>query len=240
MQDQAKQAAALSVVQVVAGALAAVSAAIIASAFGLAGTLLGAAVTSVVATVAGALYTRSLERARARIRIRRNPRTGAVEREVVAPPAAPRPVRWGLVAGAAALVFALALGGITALELLARRPVASLRGQPAPAGTTLGAVVQEVQEVVQHAPGVAPEATPTVPAEETPTVVMPGIAPAGTATAETPATVAAPARTPTPTAPAMTQPAAPTPTATPAPHAPVAPTGAPAAPGTAPAGTPGP
>src|SRR5918998_3183495 len=108
MQDQAKQAVQLSVAQVLAGALAAVSAAVVASTFGLAGTLIGAAVTSVVATVAGALYTHSLERARTRIRIRRNPRTGALEQELVPSPVAPRAISWGLVAGAAALVFALA------------------------------------------------------------------------------------------------------------------------------------
>src|ERR671916_808240 len=105
MQDQAKTTVPLSVVQVLAGALAAVSAAVVASTFGLAGTLLGAAVTSVVATVAGALYTHSLERARARIRIRRDPQTGRLERELVPPPAAPRPIAWGLVAGAPAPVL---------------------------------------------------------------------------------------------------------------------------------------
>src|ERR671932_1841416 len=128
MQDQAKKAMQLSVVQVLAGALASVSAAVVASTFGLAGTLIGAAVTSVVATIAGALYTHSLERARSRIRIRRDPRTGALEQEVVPPSNAPRAISWGLVAGAAALVFALAIGAVTAVELVASKPVASLLG----------------------------------------------------------------------------------------------------------------
>src|SRR5215210_3918097 len=147
MQDQAKKAMLLSVVQVLAGALASVSAAVVASTFGLAGTLIGAAVTSVVATVAGALYTRSLERARARIRIRRNPRTGTLERELVAPPAAPRPISWGLVAGAAALVFVLAIGAVTAVELAARKPVASLLGRtvPEPGVTTVGTLLHELE-----------------------------------------------------------------------------------------------
>ena len=57
----------LSVTQVVVGALAAVSAAVVGSTFGLAGTLLGAAVTSIVSTVEGALYLHSLEQARTRI-----------------------------------------------------------------------------------------------------------------------------------------------------------------------------
>ena len=65
----------LSVVQVIAGALASVSAAIIASTFGVAGTLIGAALTNVTVTIASALYAQSLERAHARIRPRhRQPR----------------------------------------------------------------------------------------------------------------------------------------------------------------------
>src|SRR4051812_11721851 len=47
----------LSPVQVLAGALAAVSAAVIASLFGVAGTVVGAAVASVVSTVGAAIYS---------------------------------------------------------------------------------------------------------------------------------------------------------------------------------------
>ena len=224
MGESERRAIPLSVVQLLAGALAAVSAAVVASTFGLAGTLLGAAVTSVVATVAGALYSHSLERARARVRIRRDPATGALAREVLPPPSAPRPIRWGLVAGAAVLVFALALGVITALELAARRPVASLVGHAprAPAGTTLGTLVQEL------APPAPAEVTPGTPAATTPTVAVPAVPPASTATAAVPA--------PTATLQAPT----PLPAAAPTPHAPAVPTSAPVAPATAPAGPPGP
>src|SRR5918998_6537729 len=169
MQDQAKTTVPLSVVQVLAGALAAVSAAVVASTFGLAGTLIGAAVTSVVATIAGALYTHSLERARARIRIRRDPRTGRLERELVDAPAAPRAISWGLVAGAAALVFALALGTVTAVELAARQPVAGLLGRtvPEPGGTTVGTLLHELSPPAPAGP--PPEPTPADSPETTPT-----------------------------------------------------------------------
>jgi phage tail tape-measure protein len=55
----------LSALQVAAGALAAVSAAVAASFFGVAGTVIGAAVASVVSTVGAAVYTESMRRTHA-------------------------------------------------------------------------------------------------------------------------------------------------------------------------------
>lgn len=153
----------LSVVQVIAGALASVSAALVASTFGLKGTLLGAAITSIVASIGGALYTHSLHRARARIQTRFNPHTGAIERVVIRPPRARRPIRWGRVAGVAGLVFILAMGTITVVEVAARKPVAALVGSASPqhGGTTVGTLLQD-------APGGAPIALPTIPTSATP------------------------------------------------------------------------
>ncbi len=175
----------LSVVQIIAGALASVSAALVASTFGLKGTLLGAAITSIVASVGGALYTHSLHRARARIQTRFNPHTGAIERVVIRTPRARRPIRWGRVAGVAGLVFVLAMGAITVVEVAARRPVAALVGSAPPqrGGTTVGTLLQD-------APGGAPIALPTIPASPTPDA-------AATPTPNgTPAPVQTPAQTP--------------------------------------------
>ena len=241
MQDQAKKAVQLSVVQVLAGALASVSAAVVASTFGLAGTLIGAAVTSVVATTAGALYTHSLERARARIRIRRDPRTGRLEREVVRPPEAPPTISWGLVAGAAALVFVLAIGAVTAVELAARKPVASLLGRavPEPGGTTVGTVLHELGP--QSPAGPPPEQTPEESPASTPTTVAPGTMPAGTAPAVAPASPTAtgplPTLQPTPIKP---QPSPTLPSAVPAQRVPAATTTPPDEPTTASTATPRP
>src|SRR4051794_22213973 len=58
----------LSPVQVTAAALASVSAAVIASLFGVAGTMIGAALASVVSTVGAAIYSDSLRRTHAGIR----------------------------------------------------------------------------------------------------------------------------------------------------------------------------
>lgn len=163
MREQERAKVQVSVVQIIAGALASVSAAVVASTFGLKGTLLGAAVTSIVASVGGALYSHSLHRARARIQTRFNPHTGAIERVVIRPQRVRRPIRWGRVAGVAGLVFVLAMGTITVVEVAARRPVAALVGNTAPqhGGTTVGTLLQD-------APGSAPITIPAILASPTP------------------------------------------------------------------------
>lgn len=225
----------LSIVQVIAGALASVSAALVASTFGLKGTLLGAAITSIVASIGGALYTHSLHRARVRIQTRFNPYTGAIERVVIRPPRARRPIRWGKVAGVAGLVFVLAMGAITIVEVAARRPVAALVGSvPSQhGGTTVGTLLQD-------APGAAPISLPTIPASPTPASTVtatpngtpapgqtPAAAPSGTASirtpSQTPASIAATATgarslIPTPTATAHTPTATPRTGTTPTPQ----------------------
>ena len=66
MSDEPKNG--LSFPQIIAGALAAASAAIASSWLGVAGTVIGAAVVSVVASVGSALYTRPIERSHERLR----------------------------------------------------------------------------------------------------------------------------------------------------------------------------
>jgi hypothetical protein len=167
MREQEQTKVQVSTVQIIAGALASVSAAVVASTFGLKGTLLGAAVTSIVASVGSALYTHSLHRARARIQTRFNPHTGAIERVVIRPQRMRRPIRWGRVAGVAALVFVLAMGAITVVEVAARRPVAALVGSTSPqhGETTVGTLLQ-------NAPGAAPITIPTILTSPTPAGTM--------------------------------------------------------------------
>ena len=204
----------VSVAQISSGALASVTAAVVASYFGVGGTLIGAAITSVVATLGGALYKQSIERAQARVLIRRNPQTGVVTREIV-PAATVEPsrrfrLRWGPIGIAVVLVFALALGSITAFEAVAKKPVASLLGRAeADSGrTSLGVVVQEVSNPAPSAeptaiPGIGESPTAVVGGTTTPApteIVVPGAAPTRT-------TVAKPTVAPTP---ALTPSAAPT------------------------------
>jgi hypothetical protein len=145
-----------SLIQVAASALAAVSAAVIASLFGVAGTMIGAAVASVVTTVGVALYSESLHRTHAGIRragrqLARLPMRGAPEDRSVGTggmpllpdhlnprrgPARRRWLRWSTVAATVVAVFATAMGVVTVVELIGQQPVAALVGGSSQSGTT--------------------------------------------------------------------------------------------------------
>lgn len=120
----------------IAGALAAVSSAVLLSTLGAAGTVIGAALGSVVVTVGGALYGQGLARSRARlahapITPRRKPGIsrgladephdlGRRERLLMLP--------WKQISLGAAGLFAASVLAITAFELLAGRTVSSITG----------------------------------------------------------------------------------------------------------------
>jgi hypothetical protein len=183
----------LSATQVAAGALAAVSSAVVASFFGLAGTLIGAALASVISTVSAALYSSSLQRTNERLRRARGQLTGrqaAVQETEVAPaaPAAPatqvlpthldprrapdrraRP-RWTKVAVYAAAVFVMAMGIVTGIELIGQRPVSALvGGTETSTTTTIGAITNASSSSEQQDgdPSTPTTPTTTAPATET-------------------------------------------------------------------------
>jgi hypothetical protein len=124
----------LSVNKVLAGAGAAVTAAVIGSFFGVAGTVLGAAIGSVASTVATSLYELSLNTTRDRIRARLiaggNPDV-AEDR-----PEPPQPRPWGRWFGATALVFLLGMLVVTGVEFVKG---SSIAGTP---GTSVGRVLE--------------------------------------------------------------------------------------------------
>ncbi len=184
---------ALSITQLCAGALASVSAAVVASFFGVAGTLIGAAVASVISTVTAAVYTTSLSRTNERLRRVRTQvaggtgsgtgRTAGATTADDASPAtrvlpaaldprrAPAPRRWPRVAGYAVAVFGLAMAIVTGIEIIGQQPVSALVGaQEASSSTTLG-------ELTDDAPSV--DTTPTPPG-------TPATTPAPSTTSETP------------------------------------------------------
>ena len=105
----------LSVNKVLAGAGAAVTAAVIGSFFGVAGTVVGAAIGSVASTIATSLYERSLNTTRDRIRARLNA-GGGVDVEERPEPPAPRP--WARWAGVTAMVFLLGMLVVTGFEFV--------------------------------------------------------------------------------------------------------------------------
>lgn len=138
--------------QVMAGALAAVTAALLGSTLGVAGTVLGAGLASVVSTVGAALYLRSIQRTGQGVRSVREravARTGSI---VVAPaeqepaedvtedvaarrPPAKRIGRPGMIVGSL-LAFALGMVAVTGVEWLRGE---SLSGGE---GTTVGGIVR--------------------------------------------------------------------------------------------------
>lgn len=147
----------VSMVQVAGSALAAVSAAVVSSFFGVAGTVIGAAVASIIATVGSAIYSASLRRTNERVRqltaTRRAGSTGGTPTVVIPP--LPSPLRrdslvrslsvlrrrWPAVAGAAVLVFVLAIGVLTIVESATRQPVSGLVGGGSSTGTSVGSLI---------------------------------------------------------------------------------------------------
>ena len=160
--------------QVCASTLASVSGAAVASVFGVAGTVAGAAVGSVIATVAGALYTHGLQQTGEKLQqspvVRQwwQPR-----RSMAAPlsstddnsPLADRPAwrewlsdrRWG-VAVATAGVFVASLVLITAVELIAQRPISGTHDRDA---TSIGSLLGGSEDPTDEAPSDDPATTDT-------------------------------------------------------------------------------
>jgi hypothetical protein len=209
----------LSVVQVCASALAAVAAAILASELGVYGTIIGAAVVSVGATIGGAMFQHLFRRTGEGIRNRVPSGTPPV---TVAEGESVRTYRagggrfrlWGWKGRAllAGLVFVLAMGTLTVVELVAGKPVAAVvRNEPG-SGTSLGG-------------GTAGGATPAP--QDTPSAGQPS----GGASTD-PGSSAAPGSGGTPSAGGSSTPSAPPSTASASPSATSIPTPSPTAPAT--------
>jgi hypothetical protein len=217
--DRDKPAAGLSLPQIAAGALAAVTAAVAASFLGVAGTLIGAAVASVVSTLATTMYSTSLSHAA------RASRT-LVVRRILAPgeptptdvPAAAVPttegaptgpagattsiwrnVRWKPVALVAGLVFVAAMAVVSVSELALGHPLSN-SGE---SGTTLSNLGGSSSQVPTTP---TPAGTPTESATSTPTSSDSlSTSPEGSSTSPTTSPTTSPAELQT-TAPSTTAP----------------------------------
>jgi len=196
----------LHVSKLLAGALAAVSGAVVASFFGVEGTLIGAALVSLLVAPAEAVYTHSLASAHkvARRSLVRPVGEQAGPSEEGASEADPQPIRWQRVAVAAVLAFGIAVVAITGVEAVANQPLASLFGtQPRPGGSTsLGVVVA----------GADRSAPPATRAPGTPSTSPSGPAPTTTAPVGVPTTTAPASTVPSTTAPTTTTPGTQAPT----------------------------
>jgi hypothetical protein len=174
--------------QVLAGALAAVTAALIGSTMGVAGTIVGAGMASIVSTVGGALYLRSIERTRDSVRTVRAKVVGksggttvlvadpdeeppAVGEEVEAtdepaedrPPAERRKLRWPMLVVGSLAAFALGMVAVTGVEWLRGE---SLSGGT---GTTFGSIVEPHRAGDDQQERQAPDPTTSTTAPTAPT-----------------------------------------------------------------------
>jgi hypothetical protein len=134
--DESAERIQLSLAQVAASSLAAVSAAVVCSFFGVAGTVIGAAAASVLATVGSAIYSYSLRRTKARIR--RLHQAGAASPPITEVVRTAReqwrrllsqlPVK--LIGAGAIAVFIVSIGVVTVIELGVGEPLSALFGAP--------------------------------------------------------------------------------------------------------------
>ncbi|SNY57166.1 hypothetical protein [Paractinoplanes atraurantiacus] len=134
----------IDVTKTIAGTLAAVSAAFLGSFLGVAGTLIGAAVASIVGSVGTELYQRWLNRGTERIKSTFVTAPAAIGTPEVAAaaeesPSGPPPrIRWQRVAMVAGAFFVLAIGSLTAFELVAGRSAADVVQNKASSSSTIG------------------------------------------------------------------------------------------------------
>lgn len=133
----------LSLVQLLAGCLAALSAAVLASFFGVAGTLIGTAIGSIVGTAGTAIYSNWIRRTEARLRYLRRQGAGLP----AAPPAAALPHltgrNWAMVGVAAGAAFVAALMVVTGVEAAVGKELSALvtgQKQHGSSRTTIGAL----------------------------------------------------------------------------------------------------
>jgi len=166
--------------QVLAGALAAITAAVLGSTMGVAGTVIGAGLASVVSTVGGAIYLRSIQRTRQGVRtvrakvVGRNGTTsvlvadleekpepqeeepGAGEETETQPPTERR-LRWPVLVAGSVLAFALGMLVITGIEWVRGEPLSGGNG------TTVGDVFRPPAQDQQQDEDRAPETSSSTP-----------------------------------------------------------------------------
>ncbi len=184
----------IDIPKTIGGVLAAITAAVLGSFLGVAGTLIGAAVASIVGSVGTELYTRFIHRGHSAIKSTFVTAPAAVgtppvvvaedevpsEEEPAAEPAVPFKMRWGRIAGLAAAVFVLAMGSLTVFELISKQTIADAVGHKTSSSTTVGWVTGNNSD---SKPTPAPSAS-TEPTAEPTGNQAPSIAPTTEPTAE--------------------------------------------------------
>jgi hypothetical protein len=184
----------IDVSKTIAGALAAVCAAVIGSFLGVAGTLVGAAVASIIGSIGTELWAKSLKHGGKKLQETVAPTfikapaavgtpdvAAATEDESpshTVPETPRRQVRWKRVWLVAGAVFVLAMGSLTVFELVSGKSVASAVGNSTSARSTIGGLLDPKSNDATTTPATTPTPTPAA----TPTTDQ------GTTTTEAPTT----------------------------------------------------
>lgn len=186
----------IEISKVAAGTLAAVSAAVIGSFLGVAGTLIGAAVASVIGSVGTEVYQRSINKGAKKLQtlaptfIKAPAAVGtpgvaaATEEDAPSHTVAPDEVtekraadqsgtklRWKPILIGSVIVFVIAMGAIFAVEAIAGRSLASISGHDDSGRSTIGVPVGKTSPTPSPIPSVTPsetEAPATTPTSEAP------------------------------------------------------------------------
>lgn len=206
----------IDIPKTLAGALAAVCAAVAGSYLGVAGTLAGAAVASIIGTVGTEVYARSIHRGAKKLQtiaptfvkapaaVGTPPVEAASEEESpshTVPAGSRRQIRWSRIALIAGAVFVLAMGAVTAAELFAGRSVASMVGHNTSGTTTVSSVTDDggsdrrddqpattPSDAPTDTESTAPEDAPTTGPAETPATTEPTAEPNTEPTTDAPTT----------------------------------------------------
>ena len=198
----------IDIPKTVAGVLAALSAAVVGSYLGVAGTLAGAAVASVIGSVGTEIYTRSIKKGHKKIQGTFTAAPAAVGTPPVAAAAAttialpamdasmPRKVRWKRVALVAGALFVLAMGTLTAAELISGRSIADATRGGSGDRSTISSIIRDKSGKTEKPRVSTPSESPTTePTKESPTgqsteqpTQQPTATPTGTSATTVPAT----------------------------------------------------
>jgi hypothetical protein len=213
----------IEISKVAAGTLAAVSAAVIGSFLGVAGTLIGAAVASVIGSVGTEIYQRSINKGAKKLQTLAptfikvpaavgTPQVAAAAEEdapshTVAPDEVTQKraengtkLRWKPILIGAVVVFVIAMGAIFAVEAIAGRSLASISGHDDSGRSTIGVPVGNNDKTtpspipsVDPSKAVEPATTPTTDGPATDQTTDPTTDPTDT---EAPTNTEAPQQTP--------------------------------------------
>jgi hypothetical protein len=201
----------INIPKTIAGALAAVCAAVVGSFLGVAGTLIGAAVASIIGSVGTEIYERSIKKGGQKLQtlapafikapaaVGTPPVAAATEEDSPSHLVPPRPqIRWKRVALLAAAVFVVTMGTVTVVELFTGKSLASSVGNNTKAPSTWDGLLHRG---TGHA---TPTPRPSSSRSVTPTNTAPAVAPTTTRpTTEAPAQTTKPSTAPITVAPTV-------------------------------------